>query len=476
MSNPGDADTTPIASIRQLADYIAAGCKVKSEYRIGTEHEKFGYQASTFGPPPYEPDGIRTVLQGMAAADPAGWELILERDAPIGLKGQGPHKTASVSLEPAGQFELSGGLLPDLHATRDELIAHFAAVGAVAAPLGIGFAPLGHHPTLGRADMPWMPKGRYAIMRRYMPLVGRLGLDMMQRTCTVQVNLDYSSEADMARKLRVSLALQPVATALFANSPFIEGRPSGFLSSRARVWTDTDADRSGMPAVMFEEGFGFERYVEWLLDVPMYFIERNGAYKDVAGESFRDYMAGRCPHIGNGRATMGDFADHMTTAFTDVRVKRFLEMRGADAGRPDMMVAQSALWVGLLYDDAALAAAEALVRQHPWEAYQALRTEVPRLALDAPWAGGTVRELARDMVAIARDGLRARARQNAHDEDETIHLAPLEALVLGGPTQAEYWLERYHGPWQGDVTRIFAEAGIYDVGAHQVSAREITGA
>ncbi len=472
MSNPGDADATPIGSTQELADYIAAGCKPKSEYRIGTEHEKFGYQASDFRPPPYEPDGIRALLQGLAAVDPKGWQLILEHGAPIGLKGQGVHQTASVSLEPAGQFELSGGLLHDLHATRDELAAHIEAVRAVAAPLGIGFAPLGHHPTLGRADMPWMPKSRYAIMRRYMPLVGQLGLDMMQRTCTVQVNLDYSSEADMARKLRVSLALQPVATALFANSPFVEGKPSGFLSSRARVWTDTDADRSGMPAVMFEEGFGFERYVEWLLDVPMYFIERQGTYKDVAGESFREYMAGRRPRIGNGRATIGDFADHMTTAFTDVRVKRFLEMRGADAGRPDMMVAQSALWVGILYDDAALAAADALVRQHPWEAFQALRAAVPQLALDAPWAGGTVRDLARDTVAIARDGLRARAQRDADGEDEATFLAPLEPMLDGGPTQAEHWLSRYHGAWNGDPTRIFSEAALYDVG-HRLELAEV---
>ncbi len=469
MSNPGDADTTPISSIQQLADYIAAGCKPQSEYRIGTEHEKFGFQASDVRPPPYEPDGIRAVLQGLAAADPEGWQLILEHGAPIGLKGQGVHATASVSLEPAGQFELSGGMVQDLHQTRDELAAHIEAVRAVAAPLGIGFAPLGHHPTLGRADMPWMPKGRYAIMRRYMPLVGQLGLDMMQRTCTVQVNLDYSSEADMARKLRVSLALQPVATALFANSPFVDGKPSGFLSSRARVWTDTDNDRSGMPAVMFAEDFGFERYVEWLLDVPMYFIERQGAYKDVAGESFREYMAGRRPRIGNGRATIGDFADHMTTAFTDVRVKRFLEMRGADAGRPDMMVAQSALWVGILYDDAALAAADALVRKHPWAAYQALRAAVPRLALDAPWADGTVRDLARDVVAIARDGLRARARRDAAGEDETAFLAPLEPMLEGGPTQAEHWLSRFHEAWDGHAEPIFSEAALYEMGSRSDS-------
>ncbi len=464
MSNPGDADHTPIASVQQLADHIAAGCKPPAEYRIGTEHEKFGFQDPTLLPPPYEPDGIRALLTGMAAADPAGWEAIVETGNPIGLKGLGPHRGASVSLEPAGQFELSGAPLPTLHDTAAELEAHFAAVRAVAEPLGIGFAPLGFHPTLRRDQMPWMPKGRYAIMRRYMPSVGQYGLDMMLRTCTVQVNLDYSSEADMARKLRVALALQPVATALFANSPFVEGQPSGMLSSRARVWTDVDNARSGMPAVMFEEGFGFERYVEWLLDVPMYFVERGGAYQDVAGQSFRAYMAGGLHNTIRGPATLGDFGDHMTTAFTDVRVKQFLEMRGADAGRADMMVAQSAFWVGLLYDEAALAAADALVRRQPWSVYRQLRADVPRLALDAPWPGGppgsSVRDLARDAVSIALDGLRARACLDGDGQDETRHLAPLLSLVGGGPTQAEVWLQRFQGAWDGDAARIFREAAI----------------
>jgi glutamate--cysteine ligase len=274
----------------------------------------------------------------------------------------------------------------------------------------------------------------------------------------VQVNLDYSSEADMARKLRVSLALQPVATALFANSPFVDGKPSGFLSSRARVWTDTDNARSGMPPVMFEESFGFERYVEWLLDVPMYFVMRDGRYHDVAGQSFRTFMAGGLPGLPGVRATVGDFDDHMTTAFTDVRVKRFLEMRGADAGRPDMMVAQSALWTGLLYDDAALTAADALVRRRPWGDYAALRAEVPRLALDAPFAGGTVRSLARDIVAMASDGLRARGLLDASGQDERRLLTPLMELVDGGPTQAEYWLGRFAGAWSGDANRMLEEA------------------
>ncbi len=453
MSNPGDADATPITSVRQLADHIAAGCKPRAEFAIGTEHEKFGFRHADLTPPPYAPDGIRALLERMAVA---GWSPILDAGKPIGLK----HGDASVSLEPAGQLELSGGLLGTLHATRAELEAHLAAVRAAAAPLGIGFAPLGFHPTLPRAAMPWMPKGRYAIMRRYMQVVGSLGLDMMTRTCTVQVNLDYSSEADMARKLRVSLALQPVATALFANSPFTEGRPNGFLSYRAHVWTDTDPHRTGMPEAFFAESFGFERYAEWLLDVPMYFVHRDGRYIDVAGRSFRDFIAGRLDVAGTGPATVGDFADHMTTAFTDVRVKRFLEMRGADAGTPEMMVAQSALWVGLLYDEAALAAADALVRERPWTDYAQIRAEVPRRALATPFAGGSVADLARRMVAIASEGLLARARRDATGQDERIHLAPLEAIAAGAPTQAERWLERFHGDWQGDVRPIFDAASV----------------
>jgi glutamate--cysteine ligase len=457
MSNPGDADDTPIASVKQLADHIAAGCKPRSEYRIGTEHEKFGFMAD-LRPPPYAPDGIEALLQGLQS--PGLWEPILDRGKLIGLKGQGANRSASISLEPAGQLELSGGMLSTLHDTAAELQAHFDAVRPIADALGLGFSPLGHHPTMPRDAMPWMPKSRYAIMRRYMPLVGTRGLDMMTRTCTVQVNLDYSSEADMARKLRVAMALQPVATALFANSPFVEGRPSGFLSSRAQVWTDVDNQRSGMPPVFFEEDFGFERYVEWLLDVPMYFIVRDGQLIDMAGQSFRRFMlAGRNTHPAV-QATVGDFDDHMTTAFTDVRVKRFLEMRGADAGRPEMMVAQSAFWVGLLYDDAALAAADALVRRRPWAEYAAARAQVPRLALDTPFAGGTLRDRARDAVDIAGAGLQARGLTDAAGQDERCRIEPLLALVAGGPTQAELWLERYETVWDRDATKIFAESRV----------------
>ncbi len=463
MSNPGDADTTPITSVRQLAEYIAAGCKPPEAWRIGTEHEKFGFRHADLAPPPYEPApgtgaGIRPLLEAMAAR---GGSPILDQGNPIGLKLDG----AAISLEPAGQLELSGAPLETLHETRAEMAAHFAAVRAAAEGLGMGFAPLGFHPTATRAAMPWMPKGRYAIMRRYMPQVGRLGLDMMTRTCTVQVNLDFASEADMRAKLRVALLLQPLATALFANSPFTEGRPNGYLSYRAHIWTDTDNARAGIPAVMLEPGFGFERYAEWMIDeVPMYFAYRDGRYIDVAGASFRAFMEGRLPALAGEVATVGDFADHLTTVFTDVRLKRFLEMRGADAGTPEMMLAQSALWVGLLCDPAALAAAGALLAGVRWEEAVALRAAVPRLGLAAPlgppWRGGVLRDLARDVLAIAGQGLRARARRDAAGRDELGYLVPLEAIAAGAPSQAEHWLARYRGAWDGEIGRIFAEAAV----------------
>ncbi|MBS0638555.1 MAG: glutamate--cysteine ligase [Proteobacteria bacterium] len=459
MSNPGDADDTPLTSVGQMADYLAVGCKPREAFRIGTEHEKFGFRLADLATPPYlpadgQPGNIRDLLLSLAKL---GGEPILDSGNIIGLKQDG----AAISLEPAGQLELSGAPVVDLHETKAELEAHFAEVRGVSDALQIGFAPLGFHPTASRAAMPWMPKGRYAIMRRYMQLVGTMGLDMMTRTCTVQVNLDYASEEDMRRKLRVSLLLQPLATALFANSPFTEGKPNGFLSYRAHCWTDTDNQRSGIPPVMFEDGFGFERYAQWLIEeVPMYFVYRDGRYIDVAGRSFVDFMAGRIPALTGITATMGDFADHLTTVFTDVRLKRFLEMRGADAGRPDMMVAQSALWVGLLYDDAALTAAEALLEGAGWQDVVATRAAVPRLGLGAPWRGRTLRDIAPDVVAIAADGLRARGRLNVEGQDESILLAPIDEVASGAPSQAEEWLARFQGTWRGDIRPIFSEAAI----------------
>ncbi len=465
MSNPGDQDATPIEPgpglLAQLASHLALGCKPREQWRIGTEHEKFGFRTGDLTPPPYAPDGIEALLEAFAADPSLPWEPIADNGHVIGLKGQDAHRGASISLEPAGQFELSGAPLVSLHQTATEMHGHFEelhrAVDRAGTPLG--FAPLGFHPTATRAQMPWMPKSRYAIMRRYMAEVGSLGLDMMQRTCTVQVNLDYGSEADMRHKLQVALALQPVATALFASSPFREGTPSGFMSTRAHIWTDTDNARSGMPPAFFEPGFGFERFVDWVLDVPMYFVTRDGGLLDVAGASFRRWLAGGEPRLAGVAPTLGDFDDHLTTVFTDVRLKRFLEMRGSDAGSPGMMLAQSAFWVGLLYDDAALEAAHALVRRHDWTDYVSLRARVPREGLSARWESGTVRDLAAELVAIASDGLRARGI-TAAGADERRYLEPVRAIAAGAPNQAEHWLARYHGAWNGDASRIFAEACI----------------
>lgn len=451
MSNPGEADPTPVTSVRQLAEWFAAGGKPRADWRIGTEHEKFGFRRDTPGlpAPAYEPRGIRALLEAMASRQ--GWAPILDRGNPIGLKRDG----ASISLEPGGQLELSGAAVADLHATKRELTTHVREVHEAAAELDLGFALLGFHPVARRADMPWMPKGRYAIMREYMPKVGSLGLDMMLRTSTVQANLDYGDEADMVEKLRVSLALQPVATALFANSPFTEGRPNGMLSARSHVWTDTDGARTGIPAVAFEPGFGFERFCDWLLDVPMYFVMRDGRWLDAAGRSFRDFMAGRLDILPGERATMGDWADHVTTAFTEVRLKRFLEMRGMDAGSPDMLVAAPALWVGLIYDDAAQKAAAALVRDWGVEEIRALRAAVPRTALATPFRGRPLRDgLAREVVAIARDGLKARGL------GEEVYLAPLDEIVESGLTQAERWLHLYERAWGGDAAQALLAAEI----------------
>ncbi|MDE1896088.1 MAG: glutamate--cysteine ligase [Rhodospirillales bacterium] len=454
MSNPGDADTREITSVSDLAAYLESGCKPPADYTIGTEHEAFGFRRDGFAPPAYEgPGGIGALLRATQARD--GWEGILDNGNIIGLKGKGG---ASLSLEPGGQFELSGATLANLHATAAELDAHIARLHDVAPGLGLGFAPLGFHPTASRADFHWMPKGRYKIMRAYMPKVGTRGLDMMLRTCTVQVNLDFTSEADMVAKMRVGSALQPLATALFANSPFYEGKPNGLLSNRAYVWGDTDNARSGIPAMIFEDGFGFEAYANWLLDVPMYFVYRDGMYHDVAGASFRDFMAGRLEALPGERATIGDFADHSTTAFPDVRLKKYIETRGADSGSRAMMLAQSALWTGIFYDPAALSAAQALVKGLTHAEILALRAAVPATGINTKFGAGTLRDFAREVVAIAASGLKARARLNQEGQDETLYLVPLWEIAAGAPTQAEHWLARYHGEWSGDVTRIFEEA------------------
>jgi len=447
-------DLTPIERRDELVEWIAQGVKPKSQFRIGTEHEKFAFTLEGHHPVPYQGRrGIRALLEGMQHL--LGWQPIMEGPNVIGLfdvTGGG-----AISLEPGGQFELSGAQLETVHQTSSELMAHLAQVREVAQPLRIGFLGIGMTPSWTLAEMPKMPKGRYKIMTAYMPKVGTHGLDMMYRTCTVQTNLDFSSEADMVKKLRVSVALQPVATALFANSPFTEGKPNGFLSFRSEIWRDTDNDRAGMLPWAFEPGMSFERWVDYALDVPMYFVKHGDEYVDASGQSFRDLLAGKLPAMPGARATISDWANHLSTTFPEVRLKRYLEMRGADSGSLPNLLALPALWTGLLYDDAALDAAWDLVKNWSAEERQKLRDEVPRQGLAAKVQGVTVSTLAREVLKLARAGLARRKRYNVSGQDETRYLDVLDDRLARGTTPAQELLEKFHGPWAGSVDPIYGD-------------------
>jgi glutamate--cysteine ligase len=452
MSAPPEAQGEPITDHRQLIEYLEAGCKPKADWRIGTEHEKFGYTQDDLRPLPYDGErSVRALLEGLAAR--FGWQPILENGRPIALK----RGRANITLEPGGQFELSGAPVKTLHETCCEVHEHLDQVRTVAAPLGIGMLGMGFQPKWRREDIPWMPKGRYRIMRDYMPKKGRLGLDMMLRTCTIQVNLDFASEADMVKKFRVGLALQPVATALFANSPFTEGQPNGFLSYRSHIWTDTDPDRSGILPFVFEPGMGFERYALHALDVPMYFVYRDGKYIDASGQSFRDFLKGRLPALPGEIPTLTDWNDHLTTLFPEVRLKRFLEMRGADGGPWRNLCALPALWVGVLYHDEPLDEAYDWIRDWTIEEHARLRAEVPKHGLHTPFRGGTAQDLAKRMLALADTGLRRRAEEDWAGQDERQFLTALTGIAETGRTPAEGLLELYHGRWGGRVEPVFSE-------------------
>jgi len=440
----------PIESRADLVATFQRGEKPKGDWRIGTEHEKFVYRRSDHRAPSYdEPGGIRDLLMALTEF---GWRPVEEGGKVIALAGP----DGTVSLEPAGQLELSGAQVEHLHQTCAEAGRHLAQVKAVGEKLGVGFLGLGMWPDKRRDELPVMPKGRYAIMLRHMPRVGSLGLDMMLRTCTIQVNLDYSSEADMAKKFRVGLALQPLATALFANSPFTEGKPNGFLSYRSHIWSDTDPARTGMLPFVFEEGFGYDHYVDYALDVPMYFVFRGGKYIDAAGQSFRDFLDGRLPALPGEKPLLSDWTDHLSTAFPEVRLKSFLEMRGADGGPWRRICALPALWVGLLYDQAALDAAWDEVKDWTIGERQRLRDEVPRLGLAARTPSGeTLRDLGRRVLAIAEGGLVARGRLNASGDGESGFLDPLREILASGKTPAERLLDLYRGEWGGDLARIY---------------------
>lgn len=443
----------PIESKAQLIAHLASGEKPRESWRIGTEHEKFGFSLEGHRPLPYEGDGptVRKMLEGLTRFE---WAVIEENGKPIALKRKG----ASITLEPGGQFELSGAPLETLHQTCAEVNLHLKEVREVADEIGAGFLGLGFSPKWSLEETPMMPKDRYNIMKAYMPKVGGLGHQMMFRSCTVQTNLDFASEADMRAKFRASMALQPIATALFANSPFADGRPNGFVSYRAHVWTDVDPDRTGILQFVFDEGFSYEHYVDWALDAPMYFVKREGRFIDASGQSFRDFLKGKLPALPGQLPVMGDWEDHLSTLFPEVRLKTFLEQRGADGGPWNNLCALPALWVGLLYDDTALNAALDLVKDWTAEERVALRLGAAHCGLKAPFRNGTMQDIAKEVLAIARSGLKARARLNHHGEHEAVFLDDLDEIAASGITPAERLLALYNGPWGGSVEPIFKEA------------------
>jgi glutamate--cysteine ligase len=456
------APSQPIGSKADLVAWIAKGQKPKADWRIGTEHEKILFHTDTLSPVPYDgPRGVCALMQQLIAR--FGWEAITEGDTIIALRRPDGQIGGTVSLEPGGQFELSGATVETLHDVWAETDQHLQEVRQIGADLGIGMLGLGFTPKYALADMPRMPKRRYGVMTKYMPKVGSRGLDMMYRTCTIQVNLDFATEADMVQKLRVSLALQPIAQALFAASPFTEGKPNGFQTARGHVWLDTDNQRSGNLPFAFEPGMSFERYVDYALDVPMYFVYRDEQYIDVAGASFRDFMAGKLAQVRGDKslsglvATMDDWSDHMTTLFPDVRMKRFLEMRGADGGPLARIAALPAYWVGLLYDQAALDAAWDLVKSWTSDERNAMRATVPHAGLAMPFRAGTIRDIARQTLQIAEGGLARRGRLNAAGEDEVRYLAPLAEIVRSGHSVSDVLLAKYNGPWDGRIEPIFTD-------------------
>ena len=448
-----EAASPVLENTTQLKEWMAAGCKPREAWRIGTEHEKFGYRKSDFAPLPYDgPDGIKAMLEGLMQF---GWEGKYEGDTLVGLGRSAEAGGGSVTLEPAGQLELSGAPLETIHQTCAEISAHMSQVHDVAARLGQGYFGVGYTPFWNFDTAPRMPKGRYRLMTDYMPKQGGRGTEMMYLTATVQVNLDFASEADMVEKLRIALALQPLATALFANSPFIDGKPTGNMSERSLVWTDTDPKRTGMLPFAFEEGFGFEQYVDYSLDVPMYFVVRNGEFINTLGMNFRDFLNGELPALPGEKPTAEDWENHLTVLFPEARVKRFIEMRGADSGPWPSLCALPAFWVGLLYDAQTQSQLVDYIADWTQVERDALRLGAPQTGLQTPFRGGTLLDMAREIVPMAAQGLKNRGRGDGTGADESLFLAYLEEITESGKSSAEKLLDSYHGAWGGDIQKAY---------------------
>ena len=445
-----DSQISP--SFNALVSWLSSKEKDPKEWRIGTEHEKFIYTLDGFAPVAYEGEaGIEAILHYLS--DTYDMTPILEQGKYVALK---TNDGASISLEPGGQFELSGNIVKTLHHSCVETNKHLRQMLDVTAKLGLGMIGSGFHPTASREQINWMPKGRYKIMKNYMPKVGNLGLDMMLRTCTIQTNLDYQDEEDMRRKFKTSLALQPIATALFANSPIKDGSLTNIQSNRALVWTDTDPDRCGVPQCVFDSNFGYEQWIDYVLDVPMYFIYRDGQYLDVAGKSFRRFMTSeyRDEFFGH-TASMSDFEDHITTVFPDVRLKGYLEMRGADGGPWSIICALPALWVGLLYDSEALQKAEAIANQFSHQDVVNARISAAKDGLKGQIGSQTIHKVAEKLLEIAEIGLKNRARMDKDGEDERTFLTPLKTIIDSGLTQADIVRELYHTEWDEDINKVY---------------------
>ncbi|MBF0161515.1 MAG: glutamate--cysteine ligase [Magnetococcales bacterium] len=458
MSEHNAPIEAPVSQREPLIAWLESGCKPPSQWRVGTEHEKFGFYKQSLRPLPYEGTaGIRAVLEGMASH--FDWTLVTEQGLPIALskEAHGEEIRASITLEPGGQLELSGAPLRSIHDTQEEINDHLQQLGEVCASMEVAFLGVGSQPKWPFADIPWMPKGRYREMRRYLPTRGNLSLDMMCRTATVQANLDFASEADMVQKFRLAMALQPLATALFANSPFMDGRPNGFLSYRSEIWRHTDPDRCGWLPFVFEPGFGFARYVEYALDVPMLFLYRHGHYHNAEGVPFRAFLAGRLPCLPGQYPTLADWERHLSTLFPDVRLKRYLELRGADAGNSATLCALPAFWKGLLYDSVAQETAWGLVAE--WSAAERaqIHQQVPRLALNTPTPQGTLRDLAQQLLPLAKEGLARQELRNERGCDESVYLKHLFQVAESGITPAERLLTAYHERWHGSVDPLFRE-------------------